>query len=372
MTDLFAPIRLASVTLPNRICVAPTTRQVAEDDGTPTPAMSDYWARRVRGGCALVITEGVYFSDRWNSKGYPAQSGICNEKHVEAWREITDLIHREGGYILAQLQHAGRLADPRYLQDGNPPFSASDTHAEGYVIFTDSPEEKILRGWRHPLPYRRYVPARALTVPEIHELADSFALAARRAIDAGFDGVEVHGANGFLIDNFFNSAVNVRDDEFGGSPAKRAAFAQLVCRKVRAAIGPEPAITLRLSQDRIDGLHDRYAGGVAEARAIGDALASAPVDALHWASFAWNDNRDPGSDEIIPAVLRQSSGKPVIVNGGVREADDATAVLASGAGDMVAIGRPLFANPDWAHRVRAGVRAIDTEFERKFVIDPIM
>jgi NADPH2 dehydrogenase/N-ethylmaleimide reductase len=144
---LFAPIQLASVALQNRICVAPTTRQVAEDDGTPTDEMGRYWARRVQGGCGLVITEGVYFSDRWNSKGYPYQSGICNQKHVEAWRRITDMIHAEGGSALMQLQHAGRLADPLYLQDGNPPYSASDTQAPGYVIFTDSADEKTLRGW---------------------------------------------------------------------------------------------------------------------------------------------------------------------------------------------------------------------------------
>jgi 2,4-dienoyl-CoA reductase-like NADH-dependent reductase (Old Yellow Enzyme family) len=203
-------------------------------------------------------------------------------------------------------------------------------------------------------------------------LAGSFARAAVRAIEAGFDGVEVHGANGFLIDNFFNSAVNVREDAYGGSPTKRAKFAHLVCRKVRDAIGAEKIVTLRLSQDRIDGLHDRYAGGVAEAREIGEALAAAPVDALHWASFAWDDNRDPDSDEVIPAVLRQSSGKPLIVNGGVHEAADAQRVIESGAGDLVAVGRPLFANPDWANRVRAGDLAVQTAFERKYVIDPIM
>jgi 2,4-dienoyl-CoA reductase-like NADH-dependent reductase (Old Yellow Enzyme family) len=334
--------------------------------------MGKYWARRVKGGCSLVITEGVYFSDRWNSKGYPNQSGICNRKHIDAWRRITELIHAEGGVALMQLQHAGRLADPLYLQDGNPPYSASDTLAPGYVIFTDSQEEKILRGWTHPLPYRRYVPARALTVAEIDTLASSFALAAGRAIEAGFDGVEVHGANGFLIDNFFNAAVNVREDEFGGSPTKRANFALLVCRKVRDAIGVEKIVTLRLSQDRIDGIDDRYAGGVAEARVIARALAEAPVDALHWASFAWDDNRDPNSDEIIPAVLRKVSGKPMIVNGGVHDGAAALRALECGAGDMVAVGRPLFANPDWANLVREQKSPAPIAFERKYVIKPAM
>jgi 2,4-dienoyl-CoA reductase-like NADH-dependent reductase (Old Yellow Enzyme family) len=350
LATLFSPYQLGPLTLPNRVCIAPTTRQVAHDDGTPTQEMGQYWARRVQGGCGLVITEGVYFADRWNVKGYPHQSGICHQKHVDAWRRITDMIHEEGGMALMQLQHAGRLADPLYLQDGNPPYSASDTQAPGFVIFTDSEEEKALRGWEGPLPHRRYAPARALTLAEIDELAESFARAAQRAIQAGFDGVEVHGANGFLIDNFFNAGVNVRDDEFGGSPTKRANFALLACRKVRDAIGAEKIVTLRLSQDRIDGLHDSFAGGVAEAREIGQALAQAPVDALHWASFGWDDNRDPASDEIIPAVLRAESAKP--------------------AGDMIAIGRPLFANPDWAANVRDGKPPAPVPFERKYVIHP--
>lgn len=374
MTDtaspLFAPLQLASVSIPNRIAIAPTTRQVADEDGTPTGEMGRYWARRVQGGCGLVITEGVYFADRWNSKGYPHQSGICNRKHIDAWRTITDMVHAEGGIALMQLQHAGRLADPLYFQDGNPAYSASDTQSSGYVIFTDSEEEKELRRWTGPLPLRRYEPARALSLLEIEDLADSFARAAVRAIEAGFDGVEVHGANGFLIDNFFNSAVNVREDAFGGCPIKRANFALLVCRRVRQAIGAEKIITLRLSQDRIDGLHDHYAGGVAEAREIATALKDAPVDALHWGSFGWDDNRDPNSDEIIPAVMRAASGKPMIVNGGVHDAAAALRVLESGAGDMVSVGRPLFANPDWANAVRAGKPAALVEFERKWVITP--
>lgn len=366
---LFSPFELGSRTLRNRICLAPTTRQIAEVDGTPTPAMRDYWVSRVRRGVALVFTEGVYFSEEDGCKGYPHQSGICDAKHEAAWREIAAAIHEAGGLCILQLQHAGRLADPIDLAPGEQPRSASDTHAPGYVIFTDSEAEKELRGWDH-LPFRRYAPARALEVEEIHQIAGQFAEAAQRAVRCGFDGVEVHGANGFLIDQFFNARINRREDAFGGTPTRRSQFALLVCQRVRQALGPEPIVTLRLSQDRIDGLLEAYPEGVAEAREIAQALRDAPVDALHWASFAWDDNRDPHSEEIIPQVLRAESGKPVIVNGGVHQGSVAEHILATGVGDLVAVGRPFFANPDWVERVRTGEPQRWRAFHRRYVVDP--
>jgi len=368
---LFSPFHLGTCRLRNRICVAPTTRQVAEADGTPTSAMRDYWVSRVRRGAALVFTEGVYFTDHGGCKGYPHQSGICNERHEAAWGEIAQAIHDAGGRCILQLQHAGRLADPLFLAEGEQPRSASDTHAPGYVIFTDSEQEKELRGWDH-LPYRSYLPARALTRAEIHEIADEFAEAAVRAVRCGFDGVEVHGANGFLIDQFFNARVNRRTDEFGGTPARRSRFAILVCQRVREALGPAPVVTLRLSQDRIDGIHEAYPGGVAEAREIARTLREAPVDGLHWASFAWDDNRDPGSDEIIPQVLREESGKPLIVNGGVHDGAVAEHILATDVGDLIAVGRPFFANPDWVERVRSGEPQQWRPFHRRYVVHPEM
>lgn len=352
--------------------MAPLTRQVAEEDGTATAEMAAYYARRARGGASLIITEGVFFSEATNSKGYPRQPGLVNDRHTAAWRRVVEAVHREGAVCLLQLQHAGRLADPADLQQGTQPLSASDTHAPGYVIFTDSWEEKELRGWEADPAFRRYLPARAMTVAELSVVADEFAAAAARALEAGFDGVEVHAANGFLLDQFFNSEVNRRCDAFGGSPTARAGYPMVVCERVRAAVG-DAIVTLRLSQDRIDGKDDRYAGGVEEAREIGEALRDAPVDALHWASFDWDDNRDPESDEPLPLVLKRASGKPMIANGRIHEAGVAEQVLGSGAADMVAVGRPLFANPDWPKVVCAGGDQSDwIPFERRWVIRPAL
>ncbi len=161
-------------------------------------------------------------------------------------------------------------------------------------------------------------------------------------MQAGFDGVEIHGANGYLLWQFINPKTNLRTDEFGGSPENNVRFARLVGEKVRAAIGPGKIIILRLSQDGVDDFVGAWPGGVAYAAAIGAALATSAYDALHWSSFAWRDNRDASSEVPMPVAIRKSSGLPVIVNGGVADGAEADAVLAAGAGEMVAIGRPSF------------------------------
>lgn len=369
---LFDPIRLAGHSARNRIAMAPLTRQAAEPDGTPTAAMAAYYARRARGGVGLVITEGVYFSDATASKAYPHQPGLVTGRHADGWRQLVAAVHAEGALILAQLQHAGRLADPADLPAGVHPISASDTQAPGYVIFTDSWEEKALRGWDFDPPFRAYVPARAMTAADLVTVRDEFAAAAAWAVELGFDGVEVHGANGFLLEQFVDSTVNRRTDAYGGSPARRVQYPLEVCEAVRAAVGDGAIVTLRLSQEGIDDTTRRFAGGVAEAREIGGALRDAPVDALHWASFDWEDTRDPADNEPMPRALRSASGKAVIVNGGVHSRAAADRVLATGAGDMVAVGRPLFANPDWARIVRDCGPAEWVPFERRWVVAPAL
>lgn len=367
---LFDEIRLAGRVARNRIAMAPLTRQAADADGTPNAAMAAYYARRARGGVGAVFTEGVTFSDATGSKAYPHQPGLVTGRHADGWRQLVAAVHAEGALILMQLQHAGRVADPADLPPGVQPLSASDTQAPGYVIFTDSWEEKELRGWDFDPPFRPYVPARAMTAADLAAVRDEFAAAAAWAVELGFDGVEVHAANGFLLEQFVDSTVNRRTDAYGGSPARRVQYPLEVCGAVRAAVGDDAIVTLRLSQEGIDDTSRRFAGGVAEAREIGAALCDAPVDALHWASFDWEDTRDPADDEPMPHALRAASGLPVIVNGGVHDRSAADRVLSSRAGDMVAVDRPLFANPDWARLVRDGGPVDWVPFERRWVVAP--
>lgn len=366
----FSAFQLGSVKLKNRIVMAPLTRQCARADGTPTDEMAAYYARRARGGLGMIITEGTFENDELGCAAYLNQPGIATPRHVEGWRKVTEAVHAQGVPIILQLMHGGRVSDPRCLHEGEQAVTASDSQSPGWVLYTDTDEEKHNRGITGAWPKVTFPPARALTKAEISRVADGFAEGAARAVEAGFDGVEIHGANGYLLYQFIHPKTNQRGDEYGGSAENNVRFAKLVCERVRKAIGPDKIITLRLSQDGVDDFIGAWPGGLSYARAVGKALADAEADALHWSSFAWKDNRASDGTAPIPQVLREASGKPVIVNGGIAEGAHAEEVLASGAGDLVAVGRPLFAHPDWAHIIRSGEAYDWTPFNRRYVIKP--
>ncbi len=370
LEKVFSAFHLGSVNLKNRIVMAPLTRQCAEADGTPTDEMAAYYARRARGGLGMIVTEGTFENDDLGCAAYLNQPGIANAKHVAGWEKVTDAVHAHGVPIILQLMHGGRVSDPRCLHDGELPVTASDTQSPGWVLYTDTDEEKHNRGIQGEWPRVTFPPARALTKDEISRVANGFAEGAARAVEAGFDGVEIHGANGYLLYQFIHPNTNLRTDEYGGSAENNVRFAKLVCERVRNAIGPDKIITLRLSQDGVDDFAGAWPGGLAYARSVGHALADVEADALHWSSFAWKDNRASDGRTPIPQVIREASGKPMIVNGGIAEGADAAEVLKSGAGDFVAVGRPLFAHPDWPHIIRSGEPYAWTPFDRRYVIKP--
>ena len=365
---LFSPIKLGPLTLRNRIAMAPLTRQMAEADGTPNDEMAAYYTRRARGGLSLIITEGTYEQDAFQSCAYLSQPGIANARHQAGWAKVCDAVHQHDCKIIVQLMHGGRVSDPRVL-NGQPPVSASATQSGGWSLYTDNDYEKQIRAIGGTWDKVTFGPARALTVEEIHQIADGFAAGAKRAVDAGADGVEVHGANGYLLWQFINPKTNLRTDDFGGSPENNIRFAKLVGEKVRAAIGPDKLIVLRLSQDGVDDFVGAWPG-TAYAEAIGAALKVSAYDALHWSSFNYLDNRQGDDTTPMPTVLRKASGLPMITNGGIADGPQAEAALGSGAADMVAIGRPIFAQPDWPYIVRSGVPYDWATFDRKYVVRP--
>ena len=366
----FSPVRIGPLELKNRLVMAPLTRQVAELDGTPTAEMAAYYARRARGGIGLIISEGTYEVDELSCKTYLSQPGIANQKHVDAWRMTTDAVHALGTPIICQLMHGGRVSDPRCLFQGESAVSASDTQSEGWVLYTDTDDEKHDRGVKGDWPKVTFPPARALTEAELEKVADGFAEGAARAIEAGFDGVEVHGANGYLVYQFIHPKTNLRTDDYGGSAENNVRFAKMICQRVRDAIGPDKLITLRLSQDGVDDFMGAWPGGVEYAREVGAALADCAADALHWSSFDWTDNRDPNSDVPMAKAIGEASGKPMLVNGGIADGPGAEAVFESSTGVAAVVGRPLFAHPDWPHIIRSGMDYPWAEFDRKYVIQP--
>lgn len=365
---LFSEIKLGPLTLRNRIAMAPLTRQMAEADGTPTDEMAAYYARRARGGLGLIITEGTYEQDAFQSRAYLSQPGITTDRHQAGWAKVCDAVHAHDCKIIVQLMHGGRVSDPRVL-NGHPPVSASATQSGGWTLYTDTDYEKHIRNIDGPWDRVTFGPARALTIAEITAVADGFAAGAARAVAAGADGVEVHGANGYLLWQFINPKTNLRTDEFGGSPENNVRFAKLVGEKIRAAIGPNKLIVLRLSQDGVDDFVGAWPGTV-YAEAIGAALKDSAFDALHWSSFNYLDNRQTDCDTPMSTILRKASGLPMITNGGIADGAEAEAALTSGAADMVAIGRPIFAHPDWPYIVRSGIPYDWVKFDRKHVVRP--
>ncbi len=366
----FSELKLGAYTLKNRIAMAPLTRQSAEDDGTPTDEMAAYYGRRARGGLSLIITEGTYTTDELGCVAYLNQPGADTERHMEAWKKSVAAAHDRGVPIVLQLMHGGRVSDPRCIYEGESPVSASATQSPGWVLYTDTDDEMHDRGLQPPWPKVTFPPAREATKAEIRRIAEGFAESAKRAVDVGFDGVEIHGANGYLYYQFIDPTQNNRTDEYGGSAENNVRAAKEACQLVRDAIGPDKLIFLRLSQDGVDAFGGRWPDGVKYAAEVGKALADAPVDALHWSSFDWKDNRDPNSDVPMPKVIKEASGLPMIVNGGISEGAHAEEVITSGAGDLVAVGRPLFAHPDWPHIIRSGEAFDWIEFDRKYVIKP--
>jgi N-ethylmaleimide reductase len=350
--------------------MAPLTRQCAEADGTPTDEMAAYYGRRARGGLGMIVTEGTFENDELGCVAYLNQPGIANAKHVAGWKKVTDAVHAHGVPIILQLMHGGRVSDPRCLHAGEQPVTASETQSPGWVLYTDTDEEKHNRGIQGDWPKVTFPPARALTRTRYHALPTALPKGRHGPMDAGFDGVEIHGANGYLLYQFIHPKTNLRTDEYGGSAENNVRFAKLVCERVRKAIGPDKIITLRLSQDGVDDFAGAWPGGLAYARAVGQALADVEADALHWSSFAWKDNRASDGKARRSPGHSQASGKPMIVNGGIAEGAHAEEVMESGAGDLVAVGRPLFAHPDWPHIIRSGETYAWTPFDRRYVIKP--
>ena len=205
MTDFVSPIQFGELKLKNRVVMAPLTRSRATADRVPTELMAEYYAQRASAG--LIIAEATVISEEAN--GYENTPGLFTDAQVEGWKKVTDAVHAKDGLIVSQLWHVGRVSHPDLL-NGETPVSASTVQQAGHV--------SLLR------PKRPYVLPRALEISEIHTITEQFKQAAIRAKEAGFDGVELHAANGYLIDQFLQTKTNLREDEYGGSVENRARF----------------------------------------------------------------------------------------------------------------------------------------------------
>lgn len=336
-TSLLDSYPLAGLPLRNRLAVAPMSRVSATGEGVPTERMASYYASFAEGGFALVITEGVY-TDEGFSRSYARQPGLATEAQVAGWRGVVDAVHAAGGFVFAQLMHGGALS--QVLEETIAP---SSVRPKG--------EKMSEYGGEGPFPLPR-----EMSEDDIRKAVAGFADAARNAKEAGFDGVEIHGANGYLVDQFITDYTNGRDDRYGGSAADRTRFACEVIEAVRGAVGDGFPVGIRLSQGKVDDHVYRWPGGRADAEAIFAAVGNAGPDYLHVASEGrdWRETARIDEGITLTQLAKRVTGLPVVTNGGMHDPDLAEAVLREGHGDLVALGRGALANPDWPKRLRDG------------------
>jgi 2,4-dienoyl-CoA reductase-like NADH-dependent reductase (Old Yellow Enzyme family) len=323
---VFSPARLGRLALENRIVLSPMTRMQAGEDGTPGEDMARYYARYAGNGVGLVMTEAAYVDDA-QSRAYFRQPGMTNERHQAGWRRVVDAVHKAGRPILLQLQHGGRLAEP-----GLHPCAIGAT---GRSAAGDS--------WQGAKSYAQSS-VRAASAGELADVAGAFAAATRHARAAGFDGVEIHGARGYLIDEVLCRP--------GVELAERLAFPLAVVRAARSAF-PEGVLSFNLSLYKMDDIGYQPPGGRDEVAAIVQALHAENLDVLHVTTR--RVLRPEAFGAPLAVVVREAfPGRSLIVNGGIRSLQDAEDALAQTGAELVALARALLANPDWVRRTRSG------------------
>ncbi len=328
MTTAFDPIDLPGTSLANRIAMAPMTRSRAGQGGVVTDLTVEYYAQRASAG--LIITEGIQPSVV--GQGYPDTPGLHSAEQIAGWRKVTDAVHAAGGTIFAQLMHVGRIGHPVLLPEGVVNVAPSAVTATGQVYTAEGPKD--------------FVTPRELTDAEIRATIADFAAAARGAIDAGFDGVELHGANGYLIHQFLAPNTNLRTDAWGGSVENRLRFAVEVAKAVGAEIGAART-GIRLSPG--NPFND-----IAEPDP--EPTYTALVKELAALDLAYLHILEAGEIRELTDRLRRDFGGTLILNPRTEgpTGQDALALVEDGTADIIAFGALFLANPDLPARLKAG------------------
>lgn len=333
LTNLFTPLNLGALALPNRIFMAPLTRCRASEGHIPNDLNAEYYSQRAAAG--LIISEATSVSPC--GYGYPNTPGIHTKEQVDGWKKVTEAVHAKGGHIYLQLWHVGRISHPAYQQDGVKPVAPSAIKPKGQV-FTGSTMEE-------------YVTPRALETDEIPGIISEYVHGATLAKEAGFDGVEIHNANGYLLDQFLRTGTNMRGDRYGGTLQNRARLTLEVTEAVVGVWGPD-RVGIRFSPAGIfNDMHDNnpletFGHVLSELNRFG--LAYAHITKVTAQDIAHGAVEGVGPKELRPYW------KGKVVSAGGFTLDSGNAALAEGWADAIAFGVPYLSNPDLTERLRRG------------------
>jgi len=337
-SSLFTPTDIANLKIRNRFAVAPMTRVTATEDGRATETMARYYERFARGGFGLVVTEGIY-TDQAFSQGYIHQPGIATEESANSWKPVVESIHSHGSAVIAQIMHAGAISQGnRFRENALGPSAIKPKGQQMSFYYGKGP---------YPQPGE-------MSEEQIADAIDGFGDAAARAVEiSGFDGIELHGANGYLLDQFQTDYTNSRRDRWGGSTANRARLMRVAFDVVRSRVGTAVPIGVRISQGKVNDHFHKWSGGEADAEVIFGTLSDAGADFIHVTEFeAWQPAFGEDGPSLVDLARKFAPKATIIANGGLHDIERATGALAKGA-DIITFGRGALANPDLPCRIEA-------------------
>ena len=335
MKTFFDVTEVNSTRVRNRFVVAPMTRVSADLRGVPSREMLDYYAAFSTGGFGAIITEGLY-TDSLYAKGYPTQPGIISQPQVNGWREIVSSVKENNTLFIAQLMHAGSISQ-----------AIKKTKAPSQVLPLGN-KLAAYGGGSGPFPV-----SEAMTLNDIKSVIDGYVNSSRNAMDAGFHGVELHAANGYLLDQFLTPYLNQRTDDYGGSVENRFRIIHEIIDEIRKVVPANFIIGIRISEGKVNNLHYRWPGGSQVAREMLAEIAKMQIDYLHVAAehWGWEAECVYKDGTSLTGLAKELLNCPVIANGKLDNLTLSQRLLDSNQADLFAIGKAALANPDFVNKL---------------------
>ncbi|MFQ3544125.1 NADH:flavin oxidoreductase [Halobacillus rhizosphaerae] len=346
--SLFSATQLKNETLNNRFVVAPMTRISADNNGQANETMKHYYERFAIGGFSAVISEGIYLDETY-SQGYENQPGLANAAQAESWKPVVDAVKKHGTTFIAQLMHAGGQSQGNAYE--------SETIAPSSI----APKGEQLGFYGGSGPFQKPM---EMSKQDIEKVKEAFVQSALHAKEAGFDGIELHGANGYLLDQFLTDYLNQRTDEYGGSLENRIRLLLEVIEEVRTAVGEQYMVGIRISQGKVADADHKWAGGEKDAEYLFSTLGKTSLDYIHVTDGDGTAPSFGNGTRTLAAAAKEFGGLPVIANGKLGDPEKAERTIRENEADYVSLATSALANPDFPNKVSAGIERSAFDFEK--------